>query len=111
MARAVYWTKGLIKQRISIMSKYTTWKFVPVVGAVLALAITAAEPAYAARNNACATARAIFRAQMNEARFWIGVADQFAANGNETSANQASNEANFFLGQAEAALNEMSNAC
>ena len=94
-----------------MMSKYTTCKFVPVVGAVLALAITAAEPAYAARNNACATARAIFRANMNEARFWIGVADQFAANGNETSANQASNEANFFLGQAEGALNDMSNAC
>jgi hypothetical protein len=48
---------------------------------------------------------------MNEARFWIGVADQFAANGNETSANQASNEANFFLGQAAGALNEMSDAC
>ena len=38
-----------------------------------------AEPAHAARNNAWATARAIFRANMNEARFWIGVADQFAA--------------------------------
>ena len=48
---------------------------------------------------------------MSEARFWIGVADQFAAAGNETSANQASNEANFFLGQAEGALNDMSNAC
>jgi hypothetical protein len=69
------------------------------------------EPAHAARNNAWATARAIFRANMNEARFWIGVADQFAAAGNETSANQASNEANFFLGQAEGAMNDMSNAC
>jgi hypothetical protein len=38
------------------MSKYTTFKFVPVIGAVLAFAITAAEPAHAARNNACATA-------------------------------------------------------
>ena len=95
----------------SIMSKYVTFKLVPVVGAVLALALTAAEPAHAARNDACATARAIFRANMNEARFWIGVADQFAANGNETSANQASNEANFFLGQAAGALNEMSDAC
>ena len=93
------------------MSKYITFKLVPVVGAVLALALTAAEPAHAARNDACATARAIFRANMNEARFWIGVADQFAAAGNETSANQASNEANFFLGQAEGALNDMSNAC
>ena len=86
-------------------------KFVPVVGAVLALAIAAAEPAAALPNNACVTARAIFRANMNEARFWIGVADQFAAAGNETSANQASNEANFFLGQAAAALNDMSAAC
>jgi hypothetical protein len=104
-------TKGLIKQRSSIMSKYTTFKFVPVIGAVLAFAITAAEPAHAARNNACATARAIFKAQMSEARFWIGVADQFAAAGNEANANLASNEANFFLGQAEAALNAMSEAC
>jgi hypothetical protein len=86
-------------------------KFVPVVGAVLALAIAAAEPAYAARNDACVTARAIFRANMNEARFWIGVADQFAAHGNETSANQASNEASHYLGLAEGALNDMSAAC
>ena len=93
------------------MSKYTTFKFVPVIGAVLAFAITAAEPAHAARNNACATARAIFKAQMSEARFWIGVADQFAAAGNEANANLASNEGNFFLGQAEAALNAMSEAC
>jgi hypothetical protein len=93
------------------MSTYTMCKFVPVIGAVLAFAITAAEPAYAARNNACATARAIFRANMNEARFWIGVADQFAAAGNETSANQASNEAGHFLGLAEGALNDMSAAC
>jgi hypothetical protein len=93
------------------MSTYTTCKFVSVIGAVLALAITAAEPAYAARNNACATARAIFRANMNEARFWIGVADQFAAAGNETSANQASAEAGHFLGLAEGALNDMASAC
>jgi hypothetical protein len=93
------------------MSTYTMCKFVPVIGAVLAFAITAAEPAYAARNNACATARAIFRANMNEARFWIGVADQFAAAGNETSANQASAEASHFLGLAEGALNDMAGAC
>ena len=48
---------------------------------------------------------------MNEARFWIGVADQFAAAGNETSANQASNEAGHFLGLAEGALNDMASAC
>ena len=105
------------------------YKSVPVVGAVLALAIAAAEPAHAypawskpdiaglavvqraARNDACATARAIFRANMNEARFWIGVADQFAAAGNETSANQASAEASHFLGLAEGALNDMASAC
>ena len=86
-------------------------KFVPVVGAVLALAIAAAEPAAALPNNACATARAIFRANMNEARFWIGVADQFAAAGNEASANQASNEASHYLGLADGALNDMSAAC
>ena len=83
------------------MSRYTTFKF--LIGAVPAFVMTAAEPAHAARNNACAPARAIFRGSMNEARFWIGVADQFTAAGNERSANQASNEANFFLGQAEGA--------
>ena|SRR6516164_4366419 len=101
------------------------WRFVPVVGAVLALAIAAAEPAYAypagskpnvanivqhaARNDACVTARAIFRAQMNEARFWI--ADRLAATGNEALANQATDEANFYLGLAKAALNDISASC
>jgi hypothetical protein len=100
------------------------WRFVPVVGAVLALAIAAAEPAYAypagskpnvanivqraARND---TARAIFRAQMNEARFWIGAADRLAATGNEALANQATDEANFYLGLAKAALNDISASC
>jgi hypothetical protein len=105
------------------------WKFVPVVGAVLALAIAAAEPAYAypagskpsvanlavvqhaARNDACVTARAIFRAHMNEARFWIGAADRLAAGGNEALANQATGEANFYLGLAQTALNDMSASC
>ena len=86
-------------------------KFVPVLGAVLALAIAAVEPAAALPNNACATARAIFQANMKQARFWIGVADQFAAAGNETSANQASNEANYYLGVAAGALNDMSGSC
>jgi len=48
---------------------------------------------------------------MSEARFFLGVADQLAAAGNEASANLAHNEANFFLGQAEAALSAMSEAC
>ena len=86
-------------------------KFVSVAGAVLALAIAAAEPAPAMPNNACATARAIFSANMKQARFWIGVADTFAAAGNEASANQANNEANYYLGQAAAALNDMSSTC
>jgi hypothetical protein len=104
-----------------------TWKFVPVVGSVLALAIAAAEPAYAypagskpnvanivqhaARNDACVTARAIFRAQMNEARFWLGAADRLAGAGNEALANQATDEANYYLGLAQAALNDMSASC
>ena len=104
------------------------WRFVPVVGAVLGLAIAAAEPAYAAypagskrnvanivqhaaRNDACVTARTIFRAQMNEARFWIGAADRLAATGNEALANQATDEANFYLGLAKAALNDISASC
>jgi hypothetical protein len=52
----------------------------PAVIAALAagaLAITAA-PANAARHDPCATARATFRAHMNEARFWIGAADRLA---------------------------------
>ena len=93
------------------MSKYTTFKFVPVIGAVLAFAITAASQHTQRATTPRATARAIFKAQMSEARFWIGVADQFAAAGNEANADLASNEANFFLGQAEAALNAMSEAC
>ena len=104
-------------------------KFVPVVGAVLALAIAAAEPAYAypagskpdianlaivqraARNDACATARAIFRANMNEARFWIGAADKLATAGDDEAANLATNEANHFLDLAGKALNDISSSC
>jgi len=43
---------------------------------------------------------------MNEARFWIGAADKLAAAGNESMANQASEQANFFLGQAEGSLGD-----
>jgi predicted Zn-dependent protease len=104
-------------------------KFIPVVGAVLALAIAAAEPApaypagskpditylavvqHAARNDACVTARQIFRANMDEARFWMGAADRLAAAGNETLANQATDEANFYLGRAGSALKDMTSSC
>jgi hypothetical protein len=48
---------------------------------------------------------------MDEARFWIGAADRLASAGNEAGANAASAEANHFLGQAEGALNDMSEAC
>ncbi len=78
--------------------------------AALGLGVTAA-PASAMPNNPCSNARAHFRAMMNEARFWIGAADSLAAGGYDASAAAASNEANFFLGQAGDALNEMSGAC
>jgi hypothetical protein len=87
------------------------WKCIPAVGAVFALGLAAAEPAYAARNDACVTARAIFRAQMNEARFWIDAADRLAAGGNETLANQATDEANYYLGLAGSALKNISSSC
>ena len=75
-----------------------------------ALAITAV-PASAARHDECATARAAFRAHMNEARFWIGAADELAAGGNQSGANAATGEANYYLGLAEGALGDMSAAC
>jgi hypothetical protein len=78
--------------------------------AASALAISAA-PASAERHDACATARAAFRAHMNEARFWIGAADRLAAGGNQSMANLAANEANHFLGMADGALSDMEAAC
>jgi hypothetical protein len=78
--------------------------------AAAALAIPAAS-AGAEQHDPCATARAVFRAQMNEARFWIGAADRLAGAGLESSAQQATDIANQHLGQAEAALNDMSAAC
>jgi hypothetical protein len=78
--------------------------------AAAALAIPAA-PASAQRHDACATARAVFRANMNEARFWIGAADRLAAGGNQSMANQATNEANYYLGLADGALSDMAAAC
>jgi hypothetical protein len=44
---------------------------------------------------------------MNEARFWIGAADELAAGGNSAMADAAQNEANYYLGQAEGALADM----
>jgi hypothetical protein len=78
--------------------------------AALAAALTAA-PASAARNDPCATARAVFRSYMNAARFWIGAADRLAAAGNDSMANQATEEPNYYLGLAEGALGDMSAAC
>jgi hypothetical protein len=34
---------------------------------------------------------------MNEARFWIGVSDKFAALGDEANADKADAEANYYL--------------
>lgn len=71
----------------------------------------AAGPASAMPRNPCSDARNAFRAAMNEARFWIGAADKLAAAGNGTAADQASAEANYYLGQAEGALGDMQAAC
>jgi hypothetical protein len=85
-------------------------------GAVVVATITvglalAVGPADAMPNNACATARAIFKANMDEARFWIGAADRLSAAGNEAGANAASAEADHFMGVAEGALGDMGSAC
>ena len=82
-----------------------------VVAAATLGAGLGAAPAEAKPKDACATARAIFRANMNEARFWIGAADRLAAAGNHTAANQANNQANYYLGLADGALATMSAAC
>jgi hypothetical protein len=82
-----------------------------VLGAVtIGLALPATE-ASAARHNTCATARAAFRAAMNEARFWIGASDRLAAAGDSAGADAAMAEANYYMGQAEGALDDMSAAC
>lgn len=78
--------------------------------AAAAFAIPTAS-ASAEMHDPCATARAVFRAQMNEARFWIRAADRLAGAGLESSAQQATNIANQHLAQAEGALNDMSAAC
>ena len=82
------------------------------VAATAAIGLGAgAAPASAARHNPCATAWATFRAHMNEARFWLSAADQLADAGNNASAEQATMEANHFLGLAEGALGEVSAEC
>jgi hypothetical protein len=83
---------------------------VVAVTATVGMGLTAG-PASAKPNDACATARAIFRAHMNEARFFLNAADQLAAGGNHDSANLASAEADHFLSLAEGALGEMESAC
>jgi hypothetical protein len=84
----------------------------PAAAAALALTVAIpATPASAKPKNACSDARAAFRAYMNEARFWIGAADRLAAAGNESGANQATDQANYDLGQADGELGVMSAAC
>ena len=78
--------------------------------AAAALALPAAS-ASAEQHDRCATARAVFRAQMNEARRWIGAADRLAGAGLESSAQQATDIANGHLAQAEGALNDMAASC
>jgi hypothetical protein len=70
-----------------------------------------AAPASAMPKDPCATARAIFRANMNEARFWIGAADRLATAGNHSAADKASAQANYYLGRASGALADMEAAC
>jgi hypothetical protein len=81
-----------------------------VATVTLGLALTAG-PADAMPDNPCATARAIFKANMDEARFWIGAADRLAGAGNEAGANAASAEADHFMGLAEGALGDMGGTC
>ena len=81
-----------------------------LVAAALGTSLTAA-PANAAPKDPCATARALFRSYMNEARFWIGAADRLAGAGNDSAANQATAQANRYLDLANGALGRMSAAC
>ena len=48
---------------------------------------------------------------MNQARFWLGAADQLADAGNHSMADLAGGEADYYLGLAEGALGDMSAAC
>lgn len=78
------------------------------VAATVALGLAlGATPADAAPMNPCASARAAFKANMDEARFWIGAADRLAGAGNDAGANAAQAEAEHYLGQAEGALGGM----
>src|SRR4051794_1181639 len=74
--------------------------------AAVGVALTAGS-ASAARNDPCSTAKAVLHSYMNEARFWIGAADRLAGTGNESMANRASDEADYYLGLAEGALVDM----
>jgi predicted Zn-dependent protease len=62
-------------------------------------------------NNACATASTSFRANMDDARFWIWAADRLAAAGDEENANKARAEAEYYLGLAEQDLAVMGEVC
>ena len=70
-----------------------------------------AAPASAKPKDPCATATAIFRANMDKARDWLLAADRYADAGNDTAANQASANANYYMGRAESALATMEAAC
>jgi hypothetical protein len=70
-----------------------------------------AEPASAMPKDPCATARAVFRANMDKARDWLVAADAYADAGNDTAANRASGWANYYMSRAESALGTMEAVC
>jgi hypothetical protein len=90
-------------------------RLVAVCAAVLAAATLGAglgaAPASAKPKDPCATARAVFRANMDKARDWLLKADGYADAGNDTAANQASAYANYYMGRAESALATMEAVC
>src|SRR5690349_12726190 len=78
--------------------------------ATIGVGVTAA-PAGAQRANPCATARAVFHSYMTQASIWINASDRLAAAGEESLANQASDQANYYLGLAAGALDDISAVC
>jgi hypothetical protein len=94
----------------SIRTRLVVASAAVLTAATLGAGLTAA-PATAAKKDPCATARAVFRSYMNEARFWIGAADRLASAGSNSAANQANAEANYYLGLAKGALGDVAAAC
>lgn len=70
-----------------------------------------ATPASAMPHNPCATARAIFKANMDKARGWLVEADRLGDAGDSAGADAAQARAESFMGAAEGALGDMQAAC